>query len=85
MDALTLTYCLGLHGLGALAIEPSTVMVYFSFGSLLGGYGQRMYASPSSLDLTAVTVLCAIVGPAILSRVPTVALLGIRRGGLETE
>ncbi len=71
MDAFT--YYLGLHPLGALAIVLSTVMLYFSFAALLRWYGQRMYASPSSLDLAVVTVLGAIVGRAILGRVPTLS------------
>ena len=71
MDAFT--YYLGLHPLGALAIVLSTVLLYFSFAALLRWYGQRIYASPSSLDLAVVTVLGAIVGRAILGRVPTLS------------
>ncbi|MEZ5184462.1 MAG: DUF421 domain-containing protein [Candidatus Nanopelagicales bacterium] len=68
-----LNYYLGIHPIGALAIVLSTVLLYFSFALLLRWYGQRMYASPSSLDLAVVTVLGAIVGRAILGRVPTLA------------
>lgn len=71
MDGLS--YYLGIHPLGALAIVLSTVLLYFSFAVLLRWYGQRMYASPSSLDLAVVTVLGAIVGRAILGRVPTLS------------
>ncbi len=71
MDALT--YYLGMQPLGAVAIVLSTVLLYFSFALLLRWYGQRMYASPSSLDLAVVTVLGAIVGRAILGQVPTLS------------
>lgn len=71
MDALT--YYLGMQPLGAVAIVLSTVLLYSSFALLLRWYGQRMYASPSSLDLAVVTVLGAIVGRAILGQVPTLS------------
>ncbi len=68
-----LGYYLGMHPLGALAIVLSTVLLYLAFALLLRWSGQRMYASPSSLDLAVVTVLGAIVGRAILGQVPTLS------------
>ena len=71
MDALG--YYLGLHPMGALAIVLSTVLLYGSFAFVLSRLGQRLYASPSSLELAVVTVLGAIVGRAILGQVPTLS------------
>ncbi len=68
-----LGYYLGLHPLGALSIVLSTVLLYFAFAAVLAHAGQRMFASPSSLDLAVVTVLGAIVGRAILGQVPTLS------------
>lgn len=68
-----LGHYLGMHPLGALAIVISTVVMYSAFALLLSRFGQRMYASPSSLDLAVVTVLGAIVGRAILGQVPTLS------------
>ncbi len=68
-----LDYYLGMHWMGALAIVLSTGLLYLAFAGVLAHTGQRMYSSPSSLDLAVVTVLGAIVGRAILGRVPTVS------------
>lgn len=72
-------YYLGLHPLGALAVVVSTALLYAAFAGILRRYGQRLYASPSSMHLAIVTVLGAIVGRAILGRVPTLggALLAL--------
>ncbi len=67
-------YYLGFHPVGALAIVVSTVLLYVAFVTYLNHAGQRLYASPSSLDLAIVTVIGAIVGRSILGQVPT--LLG---------
>lgn len=69
----TLRYYLGMHPMGALAVVLSTVLLYSAFALFLSRVGQRMYASPSSLDLAVVTVLGAIVGRAILGQVPTLS------------
>lgn len=66
-------YYLGITPHGAAAIVLSTVLLYFAFAGLLSRLGQRMYSSPSSLDLAIVTVLGAIVGRSILGQVPTLA------------
>ena len=66
-------YYLGLHPVGALAIVVSTILLYVAFTTFLNHAGQRLYASPSSLDLAVVTVLGAIVGRAILGQVPTLS------------
>lgn len=71
MDVLE--YYLGMHPMGALAVVLSTVLLYSAFAFFLSRFGQRMYASPSSLDLAVVTVLGAIVGRAILGQVPTLS------------
>lgn len=68
-----LGFYLGMHPAGALAIVLSTVLLYGSFAFVLSRLGQRLYASPSSLDLAVVTVLGAIVGRAILGQVPTLS------------
>lgn len=66
-------YYLGMHPLGALSIVVSTILLYVAFVGFLRFTGQRLFASPSSLDLAVVTVLGAIVGRAILGQVPTLA------------
>lgn len=68
-----LGYYLGLTPIGALAIVLSTILLYGSFAFVLSRLGQRLYASPSSLELAVVTVLGAIVGRAILGQVPTLS------------
>lgn len=68
-----LVFYLGITPLGALAVITSTVVLYFGFAALLDRWGQRLFASPSSLDLAVVTVLGAIVGRSILGQVPTLA------------
>lgn len=68
-----LGYYLGITPTGALAIVLSTVLLYGSFAFVLSRWGQRLYASPSSLELAVVTVLGAIVGRAILGHVPTLS------------
>ncbi len=68
-----LGYYLGIDVPGAVAILVSTVLLYFAFAGLLARLGQRMYSSPSALDLAIVTVLGAIVGRAILGQVPTLS------------
>ncbi len=66
-----LQFYLGITPLGALAVVISTAVLYLAFAAFLERWGQRLFASPSSLDLAVVTVLGAIVGRAILGRVPT--------------
>lgn len=68
-----IAFYLGLHPVGALAIVVSTILLYVAFATYLNHEGQRLYASPSSLDLAIVTVLGAIVGRSILGRVPTLS------------
>lgn len=68
-----LSYYLGLDAWGALAIVVSTTLLYLAFAAILSRYGQRLFASPSSLDLAIVTVLGAVVGRAILGQVPTLS------------
>lgn len=68
-----LGYYLGIHPFGALATVIATVLLYFSFATLLRWWGQRIFASPSSFDLAVVTVLGAIVGRAILGMTPTLS------------
>lgn len=68
-----LQFYLGMHPWGAVAIILSTVLLYAAFAFILSRYGQRLYASPSSLELAIVIVLGAIVGRAILGQVPTLA------------
>lgn len=68
-----LGFYLGLTAWGAVAIVLSTVLLYFAFAAVLAHSGQRIFASPSSLDLAVVTVLGAIVGRAILGQVPTLS------------
>ncbi|ANH38654.1 hypothetical protein I601_2229 [Nocardioides dokdonensis FR1436] len=68
-----LVFYLGLPPLGALAVVVSTIVLYLAITTLLTHAGQRLYASPSSLDLAVVTVLGAIVGRAILGQVPTLS------------
>ncbi len=68
-----LAYYLGMPAHGALAVVVSTVVLYTAITSLLSRAGQRLYASPSSLDLAVVTVLGAIVGRSILGQVPTLS------------
>lgn len=68
-----LMYYLGMHPMGAVAIVLSTILLYTAFTLLLSRLGQRLYASPSSLELAVVTVLGAIVGRAILGHVPTLS------------
>ena len=69
MDEFALYF--GMHPLGALAIVVSTVVLYLVFSLVLSRVGQRLYASPSSLDLAVVTILGAIVGRSILGESPT--------------
>ena len=71
MDEFALYF--GMHPLGALAIVVSTVVLYLVFSLVLSRVGQRLYASPSSLDLAVVTILGAIVGRSILGESPTLA------------
>ncbi len=66
-----LQFYLGITLFGALAIVISTVVLYLCFAAILNRWGQRLFASPSSLDLAVVTVLGAIVGRSILGKVPT--------------
>jgi uncharacterized membrane protein YcaP (DUF421 family) len=68
-----LSHYLGLPPMGAVAIIVSTVLLYAAFTLVLSRLGQRLYASPSSLELAVVTVLGAIVGRAILGHVPTLS------------
>lgn len=68
-----LVFYLGIPPLGALAVVLSTIVLYGAITSLLSRAGQRLYASPSSLDLAVVTVLGAIVGRSILGQVPTLS------------
>lgn len=68
-----LTHYLGIPPMGAVAIILSTVLLYTAFALVLSRLGQRLYASPSSLELAVVTVLGAIVGRAILGHVPTLS------------
>lgn len=68
-----ITFYLGMHPVGALAIVVSTILLYVAFATYLNHAGQRLYASPSSLDLAIVTVIGAIVGRAILGEVPTLS------------
>ncbi|WP_323793570.1 DUF421 domain-containing protein [Nocardioides sp.] len=68
-----LAYYLGISPFGALAVVISTIVLYGAITSLLSRAGQRLYASPSSLDLAVVTVLGAIVGRSILGQVPTLS------------
>ncbi len=68
-----ITFYLGFHPVGALAIVVSTVLLYVAFATYLNHAGQRLYASPSSLDLAIVTVVGAIVGRSILGQVPTLS------------
>ncbi len=66
-----LQFYLGISAFGALAVVISTVVLYLCFAALLDRWGQRLFASPSSLDLAVVAVLGAIVGRSILGRDPT--------------
>ncbi|TDO88056.1 uncharacterized protein DUF421 [Enemella evansiae] len=66
-----LGFYFGMHPFGAVAIVVSTVLLYLVFSLILSRFGQRLYASPSSLELAIVTVLGAIVGRSILGQVPT--------------
>ncbi len=68
-----LTHYLGIPLMGAVAVVLSTIMLYIAFALVLSRLGQRLYASPSSLELAVVTVLGAIVGRAILGHVPTLS------------
>jgi uncharacterized membrane protein YcaP (DUF421 family) len=68
-----LGFYLGLPLFGAVAIVVSTIVLYLAITTLLSHAGQRLYASPSSLDLAVVTVLGAIVGRSILGQVPTLS------------
>lgn len=62
-----------MHPAGAVAIILSTVLLYGAFSLVLSRLGQRLYASPSSLELAVVTILGAIVGRSILGQVPTLS------------
>ena len=66
-------FYLGMHPVGAFAIVVSTILLYVAFAAYLSHAGQRLYSSPSSLDLAIVTVVGAIVGRAILGQVPTLS------------
>lgn len=66
-----LQYYFGMHPFGALAVVVSTTLLYAAFAAILSRFGQRLFSSPSSMDLAIVTVLGAIVGRAILGQVPT--------------
>ena len=68
-----LGYYLGIHPVGALATVIATVLLYFCFVWVLRTWGQRISASPSSLDLAVVAVVGAMVGRATMGRNPTLA------------
>ena len=66
-----LGYYLGIHPWGAIATVVATALLYFSFAWVLRLRGQRIFSSPSSLDLAVVSVIGAIVGRATMGRNPT--------------
>ena len=68
-----LAYYLGFHPWGAVATVVATVLLYFAFAWVLKVRGQRIFASPSSLDLAVVSVIGAMVGRATMGRNPTLA------------
>lgn len=68
-----LWHYIGITPTAAVAVVLSTVTVYFVFGGMLRLWGQRLAASPRSLDLAVVTVLGAIVGRSTMGHVPTLA------------
>ena len=68
-----LWHYIGITPTAAVAVVLSTVTVYFVFGAMLRIWGQRLAASPRSLDLAVVTVLGAIVGRSTMGHVPTLA------------
>ena len=57
----------------ALAVALGTAVLYLLFATLLALYGQRLFCSPSSLNLAVTAVLGAVVGRAMLGPVPTLA------------
>lgn len=77
-----LDYYLGISPWAAVATVTSTILLYAVFATLLRVWGQRLFASPSSLDLAVVTVLGAIVGRATMGMTPTLATALVALGTL---
>lgn len=64
---------LGITPLATLVVIISTAVLYLAFAALLGLASQRLFSSPSALDVAVAGVLGAIVGRAMLGPFPTLS------------